>query len=438
MTKRIKTIGVKAPRIRSTSKPAELVDPQLVAKALGAERMTSLPANLSPPTLLELRYQLFSALKSRGGRPGLEGTELRPKIPMSRDDWNQLEGLAEDLAVDGFAPTAGQVGAQLLHAALARARTGTQPGASPSRLASRACEPTFPYSPSSTSSRTSAQQAARTHLQQAQDASDRSAAHSGDDRHITELSIESLEMIFTPPGLPVVDKGAPWSTTSIAILGGAGAGKTTLAVALAHAIAADASGIALYVTTEIAPTEIKYKISQLGMKASVIAWSDRTAARAGDIVGQHMALLEATGGGDTSLQRRALDVAWQLVDATAAGLPIRCVVIDALPLSEPSDRSARDDAVTLIQALEGRGVSAVIVQEGITDFVPFVADVVFELTFDEDASTGERARKLSCPKSRYARSMVGPHDLGVDHDRVKVWPAPLLAEGRNRIGASRR
>src|SRR5262249_42281182 len=103
------------------------------------------------------------------------------------------------------------------------------------------------------------------------------------------------------------------------------------------------------------------------------------------------------------------------------------VVIDAFPLPELSQGSGRDDVVTLIQALEGRGVSVVIIQEtdGSTGFVPFVTDVVFQLMFDDDPDTGERVRKLGCPKSRYARSLVGPHDTGVDTDRVMVWPDPL-------------
>ena len=224
------------------------------------------------------------------------------------------------------------------------------------------------------------------------------------------------------------------------VLGDAGAGKTTLAVSLAHAIAADASGIALYLTTELAPTEITYKLSLLGVSATVVAWPHRAAARPGDIIGQHVALLEGTADAAAPIRQRALEAAWQLVDGTPSEPPIRCVVIDAFPLPEPSSRSARDEVVTLIQALEGRGVSVVIVQEalGATDFVPFVADVVFQLRFAEDADTGAWLRKLGCPKSRYARALAGPHATGIDRDRVIVWPAPVLVEGRKQLGAQRR
>jgi len=414
------------------------VDPQYVAHELGAEHVMSMPTSGSPPALLELRRQLFAVLKSRGGRPGLEGVEHRPKIPMSSDDWNRLEDVARQLTSEGFAPTAAQVGAQLLHSALARLQSEVHPGSVPYPRGSRASEPTATYFPGGASPRTSAQQAARRYLQQAQDAGDARAGSSVRDRRITQLSIEGLELLFTPPGLPVVDKGAPSPTTSIAVLGEAGAGKTTLAVSLAHAIAADAKGLALYLTTELAPTEIKYKISLLGMSAAVVAWRHRAAAQAGDIINQPVSLLE--GADDAApIRQRALEAAWQLVDATAGEPPIRCVVIDAFPLPELANRSARDEVVTLIQALEGRGVSVVIVQEavGSSDFVPFVADVIFQLRFAEDADTGEWLRKLGCPKSRYARVLAGPHATGVDRDRVTVWPAPPLAAGKKRLGASR-
>jgi len=437
MTKQIKTSGAKGRRILSTSKSAALVDLQQVATALGAERVMTMPKTMSPPALLELRHQLYPLLKSRGGRPGLEGADLRPKIPMSLDDWNHLEGVAQQLADDGFAPTAGQVGAQLLHTALTRLRSESQPGSLAYPLPGRASEPTALYAPSPTSPPTTAQQAARRHLQQAQDAGDSTSRVRN--RRITKFAIENLERLFAPPGLPMIDKGGPSPTTSIAILGDAGAGKTTFAVSLAHAIAADAHGIALYLTTEVAPTEIKYKMSMIGMKASVITWNRRASAQAGDIVGQHVSLLEGADDASSPIRQRALEAAWRLVDTTSNELPIGCVVIDAFPLPEPSDHAARSDVVSLIQALEGRGVSVVIVEEvGTTDFVPFVTDVVFQLTFDEDADTGERARKLDCPKSRYARLLAGPHDTGFDRDRLMVWPAPLLAAGGRRIGAARR
>ena len=435
MTK-IKPTGPKALRVESTSKPADRVEPHYVAHKLGAEHVLSMPEAGSPPALVELRRQVYGIVKSRGGRPGVEGAEHRQKIPMSSEDLARLEALAKQVADHRPAPTPGQVGALLLHGALDEVHHEIQAWSVSYPRGLQANEPTATYIPGA-SSRTTAKQAARKHLQQAQDAGDARTGSTVRDRSITQLSIENLALLFTPPGLPVVDKGAPSPTTSIAVLGEAGAGKTTLAVSLAQAIAADAKGLALYLTTELAPTEIKYKISLLGVSAAVVPWRHRSAAQPGDLIGQHVSLLESTDDA-APVRQRALEAAWQLVDGVASEPPIRCVVIDAFPLPEPSSSAARDEVVTLIQALEGRGVSVVIVQEalGSSDFVPFVADVVFQLRFAEDADTGEWLRKLGCPKSRYARVLAGPHATGVDRDRVTVWPAPV-ASGKKRLGASR-
>jgi hypothetical protein len=73
-----------------------------------------------PSALTSLREHLAAALKSSGGRPALEGTARRQKIPMSDSDWAKLEELALGFRADGVHVTAGQVGAQLLHEAIAR------------------------------------------------------------------------------------------------------------------------------------------------------------------------------------------------------------------------------------------------------------------------------------------------------------------------------
>jgi hypothetical protein len=78
----------------------------------------------SSPLLGQLRLELAAGIRSRGGRPALEGTARRQKIPMTDADWAKLEALAEKFRADGVHATAGQVGAQLLHDAIARA-TGT-------------------------------------------------------------------------------------------------------------------------------------------------------------------------------------------------------------------------------------------------------------------------------------------------------------------------
>ena len=62
---------------------------------------------------------MFRRLQSHGGRPGLEGNNLRAKIPLSDQDWQQLEALARQIASEtGLSPSPGQVGSVLLSLAL--------------------------------------------------------------------------------------------------------------------------------------------------------------------------------------------------------------------------------------------------------------------------------------------------------------------------------
>lgn len=436
MIKRVKVTGAKAALIRSTTKAEPRIDPMYVAAKLGAEHVMSMPTGMSPP-LLELRRQLFATLKSRGGRPGLEGTELRPKIPMSADDWRRLEEVAGELAADGFAPTAGQVGAQLLHAALVKMR-GESAGVSPAyALASHAREPSAAYEPGATPSSSAMQRAAHQHLEQAQAAAERRVRPSERDHRVTELVIQNLAEVFVPPGVLLTEKGASSPTTSIAVLGPAGAGKTTLALALAHAIARDCHGIALCVTTDVAPTELPYHLGILGSKAQLVGWARRASAAAGDVASQPASLLDGGAQSGPPLQRSALEAIWRLVEPPSSGPPLRCLVIDALALSDPATRSLRPDFVTLIHALEGRGVSLVIVQESLdpTNYARFIADIVFQLDFVADGESGQTIRSLTCTKSRYAAGSSRPHAMTLEDDRVIVRPLAVTLRAHTLRGA---
>ncbi len=107
--KRIKVVGPAVPRL----------DPAAVANALGAapdaDRIESHPGPLS---LYTLRAEMMRRRQSSGGRPGIEGANLRAKIPLSEDDWSRLNSLAASLSAEGFAPSAGQVASVLLKVAL--------------------------------------------------------------------------------------------------------------------------------------------------------------------------------------------------------------------------------------------------------------------------------------------------------------------------------
>ncbi len=133
MAKRIRDTAPPVKRIQPSEPAVRRLDPQAVAEALGGEPMAGhVEGRPGPLTLHVLREELLRRRHSSGGRPGLEGTNLRAKVPLNDQDWAQLEELAGSLSAEGFAPSAGQVASVLLSLAL---RSVTQAGQSPERTA---------------------------------------------------------------------------------------------------------------------------------------------------------------------------------------------------------------------------------------------------------------------------------------------------------------
>lgn len=116
---KIKITTQVAPRIKVTTKTAERIDPAELALALGAEP-TGERVSLSPssPTGRAMRQEIYQRLRSNGGRPALEGSERRQKIPLSGSDWARLCAAADVLTDDQVKPTPGQVAAILLRKGL--------------------------------------------------------------------------------------------------------------------------------------------------------------------------------------------------------------------------------------------------------------------------------------------------------------------------------
>lgn len=260
---------------------------------------------------------------------------------------------------------------------------------------------------------------------------------------LRDLPVRHLEYIFVPPGLPVVSKGQSTSdTTSVLIRGGAGAGKTTLAVALGQGIARAAGGILLYLTTEFSQAELLYKARFLELGENVVLpWSERHLAQPGAIVTEHLALRMPEQGPLTSAARKesAIEVAWDLLrgDAEPMPVPVRAVVIDAftLPDEEGEEPTLRSYLVAFLQGLEKNGISTVLVEEsveGTTSWLPFVVDIVFELEWAAHPDTGALGRRLRCSKSRYARAIAGPHEYGLEGGVPGVWPDLLAVTATSR------
>src|SRR5262245_35232891 len=109
---------------------------------------------------------------------------------------------------------------------------------------------------------------------------------------LTELPVKQLEYIFSPPGLPLPVKGdAGQGTTSTLVRGGAGAGKTTFALALAHAIAKAGDGLVLYLTTEFSAVEIAFEATLIGLaEERVDVWPGSEGMHPGDVMVEHLSV----------------------------------------------------------------------------------------------------------------------------------------------------
>ena len=116
--KRIKLTGKSQPLIRDTGPAQPLVARVTIRDALDAEEVGAVFTTGGVPSLAALRQELFRRLVSTGGRPALEGTARRQKVPLSDADWERLCELAQRLADGGPRPAPAQVASALLHLAL--------------------------------------------------------------------------------------------------------------------------------------------------------------------------------------------------------------------------------------------------------------------------------------------------------------------------------
>lgn len=119
MTKRITPSDPTVKRLRGSDPTVRRLDPKTVADALGGEPCPErIEGQPGPVTLYALRQELLHRRQSSGGRPGIEGTSFRAKVPVGDQDWHRLEAIAATLSVPGFTPSPGQVASVLLSIAL--------------------------------------------------------------------------------------------------------------------------------------------------------------------------------------------------------------------------------------------------------------------------------------------------------------------------------
>lgn len=98
-----------------------------VAAALGAEATAKkIAGHPSPLSMFRLRRDIAEQLRSSGGRPALSDTNMQKKIPLSEQNWEELETLADHLSAELSKSetarirkvTASQIASRLLHLAL--------------------------------------------------------------------------------------------------------------------------------------------------------------------------------------------------------------------------------------------------------------------------------------------------------------------------------
>lgn len=253
------------------------------------------------------------------------------------------------------------------------------------------------------------------------------------DRRVTEPKIHHLEWLFTPMGFVVpkrIADAAP--TTSVLVRGGAGTGKTTLALGIAATLAEAADERIYYLSTEIAGTDIRFKLPHIGL-APQDAGPLRGDERRPKVLTEHILQarpepLDEPGQKTLAALERIQNL---VLDHEIQGL--RVVIIDAFSLVGETDAVKGDRSpsklrarlVETIQAFDMLGVSVVLVEEAPVvgaDWASFVVDYVFELGWGEDPDTRMRYRQLSVPKSRFVPAAYGPHDYGLEEGRVAVWP----------------
>jgi tetratricopeptide (TPR) repeat protein/KaiC/GvpD/RAD55 family RecA-like ATPase len=264
---------------------------------------------------------------------------------------------------------------------------------------------------------------------------------------VTEFAFRGLPYVFTPAGLPLVEKSAGAApSTSVLVRGAAGTGKSTLALALADGIARFSKGIVLYLVTEAALSDVQFKAEVLKLESAVRPFDEHASYKTGTIVVSHLIIErpESVNDSTEALQRHAVETADRILTQLRdrqdkAGAPIRALVIDGLGFPEirPGEPLTRRDLIAFLQTVEAQGVSPILVEEtgaGSSDLFTFVVDVVLALALAPNPDSGALHRQLIVSKSRYSDSSAGPHDAVLDAGTPALWTVtPSLDFGPQRI-----
>jgi len=94
------------------------ITPEEIEIGLDAHRVAAIPPGGSPMSGFMLRQELFRRLRSAVGRPGLDGADMKPRIPMRRSSWAKLQQIARHMETVDFHPTPAQLASVILEAAI--------------------------------------------------------------------------------------------------------------------------------------------------------------------------------------------------------------------------------------------------------------------------------------------------------------------------------
>jgi hypothetical protein len=129
MGKRIEIVGAKPKKIEIVDRPKRRIEPQELARALGAAMTRRQVApNLDLISLADLGTQLVQRLRSSGGRPALADATEICRVPLSAADLQTLEAMVAQIgAATGAKPSIGQLVSVIVHQYLAESATSQNP-----------------------------------------------------------------------------------------------------------------------------------------------------------------------------------------------------------------------------------------------------------------------------------------------------------------------
>jgi len=118
-SKRTRIATPKVKKVIDISTKPLIVSGSEVAKALGAEPTGhQMPVHTPPDAQLSLFEAIANEVVSSGGRPGRKGDTERKKIPLTKEEWAQLQALADDCNEYGVSVSPAQLGGLLVREGL--------------------------------------------------------------------------------------------------------------------------------------------------------------------------------------------------------------------------------------------------------------------------------------------------------------------------------